>query len=106
MDETTTTTTTETAPAPVGRFCRMKPNEAWPPEITYLIRGYLRARGEKLPPCPACGKKTRKRWTMLCPFRAFTLGQFVVEPAGTFEPLTLVCDEHPINPTDEIMKAL
>jgi hypothetical protein len=102
-------------PVPRGDWRQMKPNPQWPDEIRYLIRGYVAAKGEKLPPCPVCGSKKRGRWTMLCPFRAYTFSTFVVKPATTaedpltpivFAPLTLVCSDHPINPTDPIMEAL
>jgi hypothetical protein len=91
---------------PKGQFRQAKPNPQFPPEITYLLRFYVAAKGEKLPPCPVCNKKTRGRWTMLCPFRAFTMGTFKVEPAGEFAPLTLVCSDHFINPAQPIMEAL
>lgn len=94
------------ASGPKGAFRECKPNPMWPEQVRYLIRFYVAAKGEKLDPCPVCGSRKRGRWTMLCPFRAFTLGQFAMQPGGTFEPLTLVCSDHPINPTDAIMQAL
>lgn len=83
-----------------------KPNPAFPDEITALIRFWVAAKGEKLEPCPVCSKRRRGRWTMLCPFQSFTFGQFAVEKAGEHAPLTLVCSEHPINPTPSLMEAI
>lgn len=94
-------------PAPVGDYRMCKPNKMWPDEIRYLIRFYVAAKGEKLAPCPVCKSRKRGRWTMLCPFHAHTLGQFVVQKfETTFAPLTLVCSEHPISPIKEIIKVI
>lgn len=83
-----------------------KPNKMWPEEVRALIRFYVAAKGEKFAPCPTCGKKRRGRWTMLCPFKSFTLGRFAVQEGGTHDALTLVCSEHPIAPTKPIQDAL
>src|ERR1700678_3038416 len=92
--------TTEPPPDPDNYPWRQaEPNKLWPEEVRALIRFYVAAKGEKLTPCPTCGKKTRGRWTMLCPFESFTLGMFQVEKAGTHDALTLVCSDHPIAPT-------
>jgi hypothetical protein len=106
MTDAETPETPEQPPERKGYYCQVKPNRLWPEEIRALIRGYVAAKGEKLPPCPACGTRRRGRWTMLSPFRAYTLGQFAVQEAGTFEPLTLVCSEHPIMATKAILEAL
>lgn len=54
--------------------------------------------------CRACGKKGTTLWTMLCDFRAGNVeeSQFVLKhyPA-VFEPLTPVCDDHPLYPAVE-----
>jgi hypothetical protein len=89
-----------------GDWRQMKPNDLFPEEVRALIRGYVAAKGEKLDPCPVCGSKRRGRWTMLCPFQAHTFGLATVQPAGEFAPLTLVCNEHPIGPTEAIAQAL
>jgi hypothetical protein len=75
-------------------------------EVRFLMRGYVKAKGEKLPPCPLCGKKSRARWTMLCPFRAHDFGCHEVQKGIVLEPLTLVCSDYLISPTAEICKAL
>jgi hypothetical protein len=98
------TTTTEAPPK--GEYREMRPNKMFPPQITALIRAYVAAKGEQFGPCPVCGKKKRGRWTMLCPFRAYNLGQFKVIMAGEYPPLTLVCCDHPINPSKAIMAAM
>lgn len=98
---------TDESPSPKPNPWRdAKPNKMFPPEVTALIRFYIRAKGEKIPPCPVCGDRRRTRWTMLCPFESFTLGTFVVEKFGEHAPLTLVCSEHPIAPTKAIQEAL
>src|SRR5262245_20610419 len=91
---------------PQAGFRQPKPNPLFPPEIQALLRFYVAGKGEKLDPCPVCGSKRRGRWTMLCPFEAFTFAQFVVMPAGEYPPLTLVCSEHPVHPTRAILRAL
>jgi hypothetical protein len=97
---------TKTPETPKGEFREARPNPQWPEQLRALIRFYVKAQGEKLAPCPVCGSRKPGRWTMLCPFRAYTLGAFKVVEAGTFDPLTLVCSDHPINPTEAIMDAL
>ena len=89
-----------------GEFRQAKPNHMFPPELTALIRFYVAAKGEKLDPCPGCGKKSRGRWTMLCPFTAKDMGQFAMTDLGEFAPLTLVCSDHPVAPTEAIQAAL
>jgi hypothetical protein len=93
-------------PAPKGEFREAKPNPAFPPQITALIRFYVAAKGEVLEPCPLCGKRSRGRWTMLCPFTAHEFGAFAITAGVAFTPLTLVCSAHPIMPTKPILEAL
>jgi hypothetical protein len=92
------------------RYRQMKPNKMWPEEIRFLIRGYVAAQKELLPPCPVCGSKKRGRWTMLCPFVAYDIGgvnRFVVTPhEPELAPLTLICGEHGLWPTAAIHAAL
>lgn len=94
------------ADLPRGRFRPAKDHPMFPPEFTALIRFYVAAKGEKLDPCPACGSRRRGRWTMLCPFTAHTFGAFALREAGEFPPLTLICSDHPMSPTDAIKAAL
>lgn len=91
---------------PKGSFRKAKPNKMFPVEIRYLIRFYVAAKGEQLPACAACNKKRRARWTMLCPFVAKEFGAFTLTDLGEFLPLTLVCSDHPIGPTQAIVEAL
>lgn len=91
---------------PRGYFAEVKPNPLWQPQIQYLIRIYVAAKGEALAPCPVCGSKRRGRWTMLCPFRSFTLGRFAVQHAGDHPALELVCSAHPLQPAPAIMGAM
>lgn len=91
---------------PRGEYREAARSPHWPEPLRALLRFYLPAKGEKLKPCPACGSKSRKRWTMLCPFRVYTFGFVTTQIAGTYDPLILVCSEHPINPTEAILKAL
>ena len=98
--------TTETAAPPVGEFREVRPNKMWPPQVQYLIRVYIAAKGETLPPCPACGKKRRGRWTMLCPFSSFGFTSFTVVKLKDHAPLELVCGDHPLQPAQAIMDAM
>lgn len=79
------------------------PNPGWPNEIRLLIRF---VRPKKARPCAVCQRETKKLWTMLCPFIAHTVDRFVTKPSGELAPLTEVCDDHPIAPTDAIRRAL
>ena len=75
----------------------------FPPELTALLRF---AKLAKPQPCASCGKTRRKiMWTMLCPFHpTFEVG-FILEKGPELPPLTLVCSDHPITPTDAIWAA-
>lgn len=78
------------------------PDSQWPPELTALIRF---ARPERAVACAECGKATKKLWTMLVPFQA-AVGDFLVLSKGADRPaLALVCDEHPIFPTEPFAAA-
>lgn len=49
--------------------------------------------------CKACGKKSKLMWTMLCEFTAGDMKTSSIELKmfpQTFEPLTPVCDDHPL----------
>jgi hypothetical protein len=97
----------ETALAPAGYWVQAKPNKSWPEEMRALIRFYVAAKGEKRAPCAVCGRRKRGAyWTMLCPFESFTMASFTVNKCGTHEPLTLVCDDHPIAPIKAVLEAL
>lgn len=100
------TDTKEVDTPPKGEFRQAKPHPMFPPEIAALIRFYVAAKGEKFEPCPACGKKTRGRWTMLCPFEVKGMGAFALTDLGEFPPLAIVCSDHPITPTKPILEAL
>ncbi len=69
----------------------------WPtgPLIRFL-------RPEKAVRCVACGKKSKKHWTMLCPFRAVIFGECTFEIKAERFPVqmpgTAVCDDHPLHP--------
>lgn len=49
-------------------------------------------------PCAECGKKKRTHWTALYEFRAgdMTKSMFVLKMGKIHQPLTPVCDEHPL----------
>jgi hypothetical protein len=95
----------ETTPPKHYPWWEAKPNKMWPEQVRVLILFYVKAKGEKLAPCPVCGNKRAGRWAMLCPFESFTLGTFAATKFGEHAPLTLVCSDHPIKPTDAIMGA-
>ncbi len=93
-------------PPPYHPWRQMKPNKMFSEEIRYLVRSYVPDKSAKLPPCPACGKRSRGRWTMLCPFRVKEFDTFALTDLGEFPPLALVCSAHLIAPTDPIAAAL
>jgi hypothetical protein len=71
-----------------------KPNPMFTEDMRQMIR-FLRYN-RKIP-CAACGKKTKKMWTMLCSFTAADFGKFALKRfPKTFDPLTPVCDAHPL----------
>ena len=80
-----------------------KPNPQWPDELTKLIR--FAVHKQKIQ-CAVCEKRKKVMWTMLCPFTASTITGFSLQPSEVLEPLTLVCDDHPIAPRDDIMDVL
>jgi len=77
-------------------YFEAKENPMFSPEITKLIRF---ARYPQKVPCEVCGKKVQNHWTMITPFRAFTLAPFVLVPANKiFKSLTPVCLDHQLSP--------
>jgi hypothetical protein len=106
MPETRTVSEPAGDSTPAGEFRQPKPSKAWPEEVRSLIRFYVAAKGERLDPCPACGAKKRGRWTMLCPFASHGFGVTTLKKLGEHAPLTLVCSDHPISPTEAIRAAL
>jgi len=77
------------------KYYETKDNPMLPPEITMLIRF---VRPEKAIKCAVCGKKRKKLWTMLVPFRGQTTLQFSLEPSDELAALTPICDDHPMAP--------
>lgn len=73
----------------------MKPNKMFPEEQTAWIRGLTYSRPIA---CADCGRKRRKMWTALYEFRSFTMDGIGSMSRKVFQPLTPVCDEHPIGP--------
>lgn len=50
-------------------------------------------------PCTQCKKKRKIMWTMLCEFKAQSMGHITLVDGETIHPpLTPVCDEHPLQP--------
>ena len=81
-----------------------KDNPMFAPQMTALIRF---AHYEKPVTCVHCGKKTRRHWTMLCPFTVPTEQAFQLVPSKIeHPPLTPVCTDHPFAPALSIQKAL
>lgn len=83
-------------------------HSGFPPQTNFLVRFFVKAKGAKLPKCPCCGSESQRRsvWTMLCPFNGTREAVMTFVKVGPFPPLTLVCSDHPIMPTDEIGAAL
>ena len=77
------------------KYYEAKDNPMFPPEITMLIRF---VRPEKAAKCAVCGKKRKRLWTMLVPFRGQIFGQFAMTPGDELEALAPICDDHPMVP--------
>lgn len=77
------------------KYYEAKDNPAFPPEITMLIR---LVRSEKPIKCAVCGKKRKRFWTMLVPFKGHEMNQFAMTKSDELEALTPICDDHPMAP--------
>lgn len=88
------------------RYFEAKPNNMFPAQITMLLRFAETSQPIKCA-YKNCTHKRKKFWTMLCPFSVMdTTNVFILETAGTFEPLSLVCRDHFLTPTKPILKAI
>jgi hypothetical protein len=75
-----------------------KPNKMFTEQQRQQVR-FLRYNHAQV--CPACGKKRRILWTMLCQFKAGNMdgSSFVLQfYPQSFSPLTGVCGDHPLSP--------
>lgn len=74
-----------------------KPNKLFTEEQRQCVR-FLRFN--RRVQCAECGsKRCRVLWTMLCEFKALTMGTLIaIESKRIHPPLTPVCGEHPIAP--------
>lgn len=79
----------------ITKYYGVKDNPMFPPEVTMLIRF---VRPEKTVKCAVCGKKRKRLWTMLVPFKGHTMHQFATTPGDELEALTPVCQDHPMAP--------
>jgi hypothetical protein len=71
-----------------------KPNKLFSEEQTAWIR-FLRYN--KPIKCAECGKKTKKLWTALSEFVAYSMVSLTMETSCKIHlPLTPVCDDHPL----------
>lgn len=77
------------------KYYKAQDNPMFPPQITMLIRF---ARPVKAVACALCGKKRKKMWTMLVPFRAQSMAPFALIAGDELPALTLVCEDHPLAP--------
>ena len=84
-------------------FAEAGPHSMFPPQITALIRF---ARTSKPIACAVCGRRQRKSWTMLCPFRCGVATGFSMALGTDWPALTLVCHDHPLSPTDAVLAAI
>jgi hypothetical protein len=75
------------------RYFTAKEHKMFPPELTALMR-FIRYKHPVK--CLACGKLSRKHWTMLCPFHAI---DFKKPWASRFATLDSVCEDHPLAPS-------
>jgi hypothetical protein len=73
-----------------------KPNKTFKEEQRQAIRFLIY---NKPLPCAECGREKKKMWTMLCQFKAPSMGMITVKESGKSHlPLTPVCDEHLLAP--------
>ena len=73
-----------------------QPNPLFPPELTVLLRFAIYTKAMS---CPVCKRKTKSHWTMLCPFKAATMGQLSLKLGDRiFQPGEAVCGNHPLQP--------
>lgn len=77
------------------KYYEAKDNPMFPPEITMMIRFI---RPEKRIKCAVCGKKRKKLWTMLVPFKGQTMQPYVMIPSDELNALTPICEDHPMIP--------
>lgn len=77
------------------KYLLAEDNPMFPSELKFLIRF---VRPEKEMKCAMCGKKTKKLWTMLVPFRPQNMNQFALVPSDELKALTAVCEDHPLSP--------
>ncbi len=78
------------------KYYPAKDNPMFPPEFTLMVRF---VRPEKAMKCAMCGKKTKKLWTMLVPFKPQNMQQFKMDSGDELKALTVVCEKHPMAPT-------
>ena len=72
----------------------------FPPETTALVRFVVYVKPVE---CPLCKKKSRKHWTMLCPFQGSSLEKYAVQlDPRIFQPGESVCDDHPIQEIEAV----
>lgn len=84
------------------RFYPARPNPMFPDEVTALLRFAIPTKPIV---CAACGRPSKKLWTMLCSFSVARSAGFMLKMGAERAALTLVCSEHPLNPTDAVMQA-
>ncbi len=78
------------------QICDVAPNPLFTEDMRRIVR-FLRFN--RWIPCKECGKKRKVMWTMLCQFRVITPNQFTfTKSKNSFEPLTPVCSDHPLQP--------
>ena len=86
------------------KYYEVKENPMFPPEVSMLTRFM---RPERALKCTICGKKRKRLWTMLVPFKGHTMHQFTTTPSDELEALSPVCEDHPIAPVFiELAKSL
>lgn len=78
-------------------ICEAKPNKFFTEEQRRMVR-FLRYN--KKIECVECHKKKKTMWTMLCQFKCGNMKEksFSLRMGESHQPLTPVCDEHPLVP--------
>lgn len=86
---------------------RSETNDGGQPEVIRVLIRFARV-DESSPPvtCAECGTETRRLWTMLVPFHAHRPVGMMMKKGRELAALTLVCDDHPMWPTDAVLNVL
>lgn len=76
-------------------YYEAKDSPVFPPVLIMLVRF---VRPQEAIKCVVCGKRRKRLWTMLVPFRGQTIHQYMMTSSDKLEALTPICEDHPMIP--------